>query len=240
MTSQNQTTRFADLPSGGRALAAALDRYDGLAGAIVLGIVRAGAPVAYEVAAAFGLPLDLILLRALFQRPSGDPVRAASVSGTLVLDDELEARSDHPPLSVEDLFAAEAIDALVQRERECRGGRGAVGIEGRVVILVDSGMRTGGTMLASVRAVRRLRPSRIIAATPVSSRDALARVQRLAAGGDVPAKGAELGPDEVINLSTPAPYGHVAMGYDRYVPMEEGEIHSLLDRVDASSGTQRS
>jgi predicted phosphoribosyltransferase len=41
--------RYDDLRSGGRALAAALDHYRAMKGALALGIVRGGVPLAWEV-----------------------------------------------------------------------------------------------------------------------------------------------------------------------------------------------
>jgi putative phosphoribosyl transferase len=218
MTSQNRATKFADLRSGGRALARLL-RDEKTEGAIVLGIVRAGVPVGCEVASALELPLDLVLLRALFQRPSGDPVRAAAVAGTLVLDEELKAGASRAAVSIEERFAAEALAAFGERQMDCRGDRAAVSMEGRTVILVDSGMRTGATMAASIRALRHLAPARIVAAVPVSSRDALLRVEGL--------------PDALIHLATPEPYGHVAMAYGFYDPPREAQIHDLMGQRDA-------
>ena len=49
---------FRDRADAGRALAGLLERYRGAAGVLVLGLPRGGVPVAAEVAAALGAPLD--------------------------------------------------------------------------------------------------------------------------------------------------------------------------------------
>lgn len=56
--------RFADRADAGRHLAAALRMYRG-PGTIVLGLPRGGVPVAAEVAAALGAPLDVPVVRKL-------------------------------------------------------------------------------------------------------------------------------------------------------------------------------
>jgi len=209
--------RFADLRSGGQALASALGRYRRAEDTIVLGIVRGGVPAAVEVSRALELPLDLLLLRALLQRPSGEPVRAARVAGTLVLDDELKALAT-PPCSIEEIFVAEALEAFAQREVVCRGSRPAAVIEGKTVLLVDNGLRTGGTMISAIRAVKTMGPARIVAVAPVAQASSITLAKRLA--------------DEVLFLLSPEPFGNVAMGYERFEVPDETQINVLLRQTE--------
>jgi predicted phosphoribosyltransferase len=208
--------KFADLQSGGRAVAAELEHYRHAENAIVLGIIRGGVAVAFEVARAFELPLDLVLLRRMMERLPGPPVCAARVAGALVLlDDELTAMTGHPPKTVEEIFVADALEELKHREQVCRGSRPAVHIAGKTVLLVDNGMRTGGTMRLAINAVRRLAPARIVAAVPAGSAEAVALVTPLA--------------DEMICLWSPQPFGHVGMCYKRFDVGNEQQIVEFLD-----------
>src|SRR5258708_21774058 len=56
---------FRDRRDAGRFLAGLLERYRDRPDVIVLGLPRGGVPVAYEVAAALGAPLDVFLVRKL-------------------------------------------------------------------------------------------------------------------------------------------------------------------------------
>src|SRR5260370_21606663 len=56
---------FRDRRDAGRFLAGLLERYRDRPDAVVLGLPRGGVPVAYEVAAALGAPLDVFLVRKL-------------------------------------------------------------------------------------------------------------------------------------------------------------------------------
>src|SRR5438045_8364120 len=57
--------KFANRAEAGRQLAEKLTAYRSHASAIVLGLVRGGVPVAAEVAARLGLPLDVLVVRKL-------------------------------------------------------------------------------------------------------------------------------------------------------------------------------
>ena len=56
---------FRDRHEAGRALAGLLEHYRGRDDVIVLGLPRGGVPVAYEVATALEVPLDVFLVRKL-------------------------------------------------------------------------------------------------------------------------------------------------------------------------------
>jgi putative phosphoribosyl transferase len=210
--------KYADLRAGGAALAVALEQHRGAKDTIVLGIVRGGATLALEVARTLGLPVDLVLLRAMMQRLPDAPVSAARVAGTLVLDDELTAMTGHPPRTVEEIFVAEALEALAEREQTCRGERPPASITGKTVLLIDNGLRTGGTMRMAINAVRRLNPARIVVAVPTGSAEAVALNVPLA--------------DELICLSSPAPYPHVGVFYSRFDVASEQEILAMLDELE--------
>jgi predicted phosphoribosyltransferase len=210
--------KYADLRAGGAALASVLEQHRGAKDTIVLGIVRGGVTLALEVARTLGLPVDLVLLRAMLQRLPGPPVSAGRVAGTLVLDDELTAMTDHPPQTVEEIFVADALAGLAQREQTCRGSRPPVDISGKTVLLVDNGLRTGGTMRMAINAVRRLNPARIVVAVPTGSAEAVALNTPLA--------------DELICLSSPAPYPHVGVFYIRFDVGSEQEILAMLDEFE--------
>ena len=205
---------FADLRDAGRSLAAALTVDRHRRQAIVLGIVRGGVPAAFEVARALSLPLDLVLLRTLVQRASGELLRAARVAGTEVADEGCHVL---PIDSPERAHVMDALAALGARESVCRGTRPPVRLADRLVLLVDNGMRTGQTMAAAIRAVRRLQPNRIEAAAPVATAAAVALA------------GAEA--DAVHCLSIPDSLGNVAMAYRRFDVPDETHVRDLMDQV---------
>jgi putative phosphoribosyl transferase len=207
-----ELSRFADLRKAGKALASALEPYRGDRGALVLGIVRGGVPAAFEVAIALDLPLDIILMRPLVKSASGHLSRAVRVAGTLVVDDH-----GAPHNEVERVFIDEALSALANREAACRGARPPRDVAGRIVLLIDNGMRTGQTMSAAVRTVRSLNPARIVAAVPVSPPSAVALVGALT--------------DHLHYVVVSPTLGNVAMAYEHFDVPDEPAIAKMLDRV---------
>jgi putative phosphoribosyl transferase len=205
---------FDDLGAAGRALADALTVYGTDRRALVLGIVRGGVRAAFEVARTLDLPLDVVLLKALVTRASGGLLRAASVAGTLVVDEGCHTQTAG---SIERLVVDDGIGALMARGATCRGPRPAERIADRTILLVDNGLRTGQTMAAAIRAVRALNPGRVVVATPVGAASAVALVGALA--------------DQLHCLVTPASLGNVAMAYQHFDVPDESHIRGLLERA---------
>lgn len=179
----------------------------------MLAIVRGGAPAAIEVARALALPLDVIVMKALRVRPSGDVARAVRVAGSLVRDPD--AGPGPLPHTAQDLHILDGLAELDARDAVCRGPRPVRELAGMTVLVVDNGMRTGGTMMAALRAVRTLAPARLIAAAPVAEAASIPLAATLA--------------DELVVLRCPTPFGNVGMGYRRFEVPDEPTIRALLD-----------
>src|SRR6266700_2197014 len=108
---------FNNRTEAGRELARHLTAYAGRSDAIVLALPRGGVPVAFEVATALGLPLDVFVVRKL-----GAPFRqelavgAIAPGGVVILDEPVIERlgiSDH---EIVDEANAERVE-LERRER---------------------------------------------------------------------------------------------------------------------------
>jgi putative phosphoribosyl transferase len=206
--------RFADLWSGGRELAAKLSAYRDRADVVVLGIVSAGVPVAYEVAKYLAVPLDLVIIRRLLtpQGP-GSQTCAVSIAGSMVIDEELLPRPAVPATPL-DHFLADAIAELNLREQTCRHGQSPLDVGGKSVILVDCGIRSGLTMEAAIKALRTSNPAKIFAAVPVASREGCERV--------------ETQPDRLVVLSQPEPFGNAGLWYTDFSRPGDELVGDLL------------
>src|SRR5712672_3668276 len=114
--------RFRNRREAGRELAGKLDKYAGRDDVIVLALPRGGVPVAYEVARALGVPLDVFLVRKL-----GVPGReelalgAIASGGVLVFNDDVVRGLGIAPETIQRVAEEEGRE-LQRRERVYRDG----------------------------------------------------------------------------------------------------------------------
>jgi Predicted phosphoribosyltransferases len=206
--------RFDDRRDAGRQLAQALTAQGHGADALVLALPRGGVPVAAEVAAALGLPLDVICVRKLGVPSQPELAMGALASGgAVVRNDEVLAMLSQAERQFEQVLARER-EELSRRERTYRGDAAGLDVQGREVILVDDGLATGATMEAAARAVRALRAGPIVVAVPVASAEAVERLQRIV--------------DRVVALRTPRFFGAVGQWYATFDQTRDDEVTSLL------------
>src|SRR5438105_4386811 len=171
------TDRFRDRAEAGRVLAERLRRYAGRHDVIVLALPRGGVPVAYEVAKALGVPLDVFVVRKLGVPGQEELAMGAVASGgVLVLDERVIGPFGIDEAEIERAVRAE-LREVERREVAYRAGRGPVDLDGKTVILVDDGLATGSTMRAAARAVRRQNPERVVVAVPVAAAETCDQVK---------------------------------------------------------------
>lgn len=159
---------WKDRCAAGQGLVEHLLKYAQRPDVVVLALPRGGVPVAYEVAAALQVRLDLMLVRKLGVPSNPEFAMGAIASGGIKIlnDDALRA---HPIDQASfDAVIEQETRELERREQAYRGARAPVPLKGQVVILVDDGLATGASMMAAILAVRTQTPSRIVVAVPVA------------------------------------------------------------------------
>lgn len=206
---------FADRAEAGRRLAAKLKTID-LEAAVVLALPRGGVPVAAEVAAALGMPLDLLFVRKIGLPSQPELAVGAVVDGPrpqMVLNERVLAMVDVP----EAYLTRERDRGLVEIERRralyC-GDQRPVDVHGRTVILVDDGVATGTTVRAALTALDRIGVAQRILAVPVIAPDTAAAFR---------ADGIE-----VVALVEPAEFRAVGEFYGDFHQVEDDEVVELM------------
>ena len=206
--------RFRNRIDAGRQLAAQLREYAGRSDVLVLALPRGGVPVASEVAASLGAPLDVFLVRKL--GVPGHPelaMGAIAAGGVEVLNKDLIRDLAIPRALVQQVAVRERLE-LERRDRLFHGNRRTPIIRDRTIILVDDGLATGSTMEAAIVALRSRVPAKIVVAVPVGARDTCERLNRIA--------------DSVICLSTPEPFNAVGLWYEQFTQTTDEEVTRLL------------
>lgn len=157
-----------DRAAAGRRLVEPLLKYAHRPDVIVLALPRGGVPVAYEVATALDVRLDLMLVRKLGVPSQQEFAMGAIASGGIQILNE-DALRVHPIDQVTfDAVVARETRELLRREQVYRATRAPVPLKDQVVILIDDGLATGASMMAAIHAVRVQTPSRIVVAVPVA------------------------------------------------------------------------
>ena len=209
--------RFRDRTDAGKQLAAMLTAYAHQLNVLVLGLPRGGVPVAYEVARALDVPLDILVVRKLGVPGEAELAMGAIASGGVrVLNGEVVESLGITDTTI-DAIAAEEQRELARRERRYRGDRPVPQVRGRTVILVDDGIATGATMRAAITAVRQQGPAHIVVAVPVA---ALSTCEELRTEGN-----------DVVCVRTPSAMFALGFWYEEFPQTTDQEIQALLDRA---------
>jgi putative phosphoribosyl transferase len=184
--------------------------------AIALGLPRGGVPVAYEVAHALSLPLDVFVVRKLGVPGEEELAMGALASGgTLVMNLSIVQRVGISKEEIDEIVQREEQE-IARREKVYREGHAPAGIEGRAVILVDDGLATGASMLAAVRALR-MRARQVIVAVPVGEADVCGEVHREAGN--------------VLCVTMPHSLLAISRFYRNFAQMPEEEVCKLLAKA---------
>jgi len=205
---------FQDRHDAGQRLAEQLPQYRGT-DAIVLGLPRGGVVVAYEVARALDLPLDVAIVRKI--GAPGNPeyaIGAIAENGELSLNEE-EIEAYGIPRTYVDREMARQQQEIAGRKQRYRDGRGLPPLRDRTAIVIDDGVATGFTTATALKAVRKEHPRRIVLAVPVAPRETLGWLASLA--------------DEVVCLDTPEPFLAVGRFYVDFSQVGDDEVRRLLD-----------
>jgi putative phosphoribosyl transferase len=181
--------------------------------ALVLGLPRGGVPVAYEVARALDLPLDILVVRKL-GAPGQEELAMGAVAsgGTRVVNEAVVRELGISPEAMEAATRREMRE-IERRERAYRDGTPPAPIAGRTVVLVDDGLATGASMMAAVRAVR-TRAREVIVAVPVAAKATCEEISHEV--------------DQLICAETPKSFMAVGMFYRNFQPTTDEEVRGLL------------
>ncbi|MDA8193207.1 MAG: phosphoribosyltransferase family protein [Thermaerobacter sp.] len=205
---------FRNRQDAGQQLALRLDHLQGTT-PLVLGILRGGVPVAYEVARVLRGNLGMIWVKKIGAPDNPEYAWAAVADqGEIVTAPRRPVREDEADyLRLQSRRRLRELDDWDKRF----GPRTSLDLcRQRVVVVVDDGIATGASMKAALLRIRSADPSRLIAAVPVAPGDSLRTLAEAA--------------DEVIAALIPPGFHAVGAYYADFRAVSDEEVAAYLQK----------
>lgn len=184
---------------------------------IVYALPRGGVILGAEIARALNAPLDLIITRKI-GHPSNPEyaVCALAEDGAPICNQSELERLGHPWLEEEKHKAREEIQ---RRREEYVGNPTQKDIKGKTAIIVDDGIATGLTMIASIEEMELHEPKEIVVAIPI-----VPYLTSLKLEGMV---------DKVVYVEATRDFlGAVGAYYEDFTQVDDEEVKRILKEVN--------
>ncbi|MBI1344242.1 MAG: phosphoribosyltransferase [Terrimonas sp.] len=202
---------FQDRIEAGHALAEKLRKYKNNPG-VILAVPRGGVPIACVVAKELGLPLDIVLTKKI-----GHPLNKEYAIGAVSLSDSfIIPHEDVSPYYIE-RETKTIRDRLKEMYRKFMGDSLPLDIHGKTVILIDDGIATGNTLMATVKMLEKKNPAKIVIAVPVASENAIEKLAKEV--------------DEIVCLLIPSHFMGVGAFYEDFTQVSDEEVIQYLEKL---------
>ena len=187
---------------------------------VVLAIPRGGLPLGAIVAKTLEAPLDVALTKKI-----GHPSNKEFAIGAVSLDDIVLTNT----MGVTQGYITEETKhirkKLLKRHDEYYKKRLPQNVKNKTVIIVDDGIATGNTLLATIELVSKQRPKKIIVAIPVAPNSAIKKLENTQKI------------DEVICLQVPYNFQAVGQFYEDFYQVSDQEAIQILEEANTSVKT---
>lgn len=217
------TRIFQDRGDAGKQLAKQLLKFAAQE-PIVIALPRGGVPIGHNIAQLLHSQLNVLIVRkiGLPKRPEFG-IGAIAEKDTHFFDEKTLAELG---LSVSDLqeVVNEKKKELRERTDLYRKIMKFPDIKNKVVILVDDGLATGVSAKTAIKAVKKLKPSKIIFASPICALDSEQEIKNLV--------------DEVLCLATPSRFASVGEWYQHFDQVTDEEVLNILKIRKTTAGNK--
>lgn len=207
---------FHNRQEAGQELIPELWQFSGQKDVVILGLPRGGVVVAYEIAKALKISLDIIVPRKIGSPDNPEfAIGAITEDGEGIFDRDVIDMYRVPWEYIEKEVAKQAKEAS-RRLKVYRGDRTPIELKSKTVIIVDDGIATGSTMLAAIKSVKAKYAKNIVVAVPVASMDSLIKIKTLV--------------DKTVCLQPHLRFGAVGACYENFKQVQDDEVIELLKK----------
>ena len=183
---------------------------------IVVAIPRGGVIVADVIASKLDTKLDIVVSRKI-GAPDDPEVAIGAVlpNGSYFLNEELVN-----VIRVSQEYIEEQVRIQLEEiSRRLLNYRGSLyydkKFDGQIIVLVDDGIATGATLMASAQWIRNNhKPKKLLIAAPVAPRDILSTLNKLA--------------DETIVLYSPDPFISIGRFYENFDQVDDDQVIEIM------------
>jgi putative phosphoribosyl transferase len=209
---------FRNREEAGRILADKLSQYRNDPTALILALPRGGVAVGYQLSLALHLPLDVFITRKI--GAPGNPeyaIGAVAETGSCSLNQEAVNSFGLSQHELDRLIHVQEKE-IARRKDLYRQGRSLPQLTGRTVFLVDDGIATGSTFMASALAIRSLQPRLLVGVIPVGPPSTIREVQSYV--------------DDLVVLMTPEPFEAVGNFFIDFTQVEDRDVIQYLNLAE--------
>ena len=217
-----QTVLFRDRTDAAKQLAERLywlknEIQENKSSVVIVAVPRGGVAIGNIIASQLGTKLDLVVSRKI-----GAPFNPELAIGAVMPDGSYFLNDVAEMMNVSQDYIESQIEKEVKeidrRLTEFRGNREYYNkLEDKIVVLVDDGIATGATILASAKWIKdKHNCKQLVIAVPLAPREILEDLNRAA--------------DKVIVLYTPEPFGAVGRFYHDFNQVSDDEVKEMMKK----------
>lgn len=204
---------FRNRIDAGNQLAERLLQYKNM-DAVVLAIPRGGLPLGAVVAKILNAPLDVALSKKI-----GHPFNKEYAIGAVSLE-SMVLSDTRPSEAYIEGEVKKLRNILAKRRDQYYKNTKPQSLKDKIVIIVDDGIATGNTILATIQLVSKQEPAKIVVAIPVAPKSTLKKLKNTLAVA------------EVICLETPSNFRAVGQFYEEFFSVSDSEAIQILEEYN--------
>ena len=207
---------FKDRAEAGKLLAKKLKKYENKKDSIVLAIPRGGVPVAYQIAKALSLEMDVIIIKKIGYPGNEELAIGAAGMDNYFINKEFMRDSSVPKDYIKNKVK-EKQQEIKDKYDFFRAKKNKISLSGKTVIVVDDGVATGASITMALKIIKGEGAKKIVLAVPVAPPETARILEKIT--------------DEFICLEEPPYFMAISQFYEDFSQVEDDEAKKLIEEL---------